>query len=219
VFYYQIASSQYSYQNCTTTFSVSNPNTFPPIAFTPNSAAISATNIITLYLTPVNPISSNSYLRIYPGILKLSYKFNSYSQNTQPYQNLTSDGSLLLSNLAGSTTPPIISLSNFTLVNPPYANKPVAITFTTSNLIGSTFYLIDSGVVNIVCTPSTITSSGISLSVTNINSVSSYTVWFLTVNQLVSNSFILVNFPVDVKIASGSACTLTGGSSKCTITT
>lgn len=119
--------------NCTSTFTVSTPNTFRLTNFATSVTTISASNIITLRLQLTNPISSISYLRIQPNSLSLTYQFNNYNQGTQPFQTTTSDGSVLLGNLTSSTTssPSILTLNNFTLFNPPYANSPVSITITT----------------------------------------------------------------------------------------
>jgi len=124
--------SEQPYMNCSTTLSVPTPNTFRLTNFSPSNTAIGATNIITLRLQVTNPISSISYIRMQPSILTLSYQFNNYNQGTQPFQSTTSDGSLLLGNLTQSTTvsPSILTLNNFTLINPPYAGKPVTLTFT-----------------------------------------------------------------------------------------
>lgn len=129
------SNTQSSYMNCTSTFSVSTPNTFRLLNFAPatTNTTIGATNIATLRLQLTNPISSISYLRIQPSILSVTYQFNNYNQITQPFLSTTSDGSLLLGNLTNATTssPLILTLNNFTQINPPYANKPVTLTFTT----------------------------------------------------------------------------------------
>lgn len=221
VLYYKVSlSTQYSYQNCTSTFSVPTPNNFKLTSFYYTNTAISATNIVTLSLQLNNPISSISYLRISPGILRVTYQYNNYNlPGVTPSQSPTSDGTLLLGNLtlAGSSQPNYLVLNNFTMVNPPYANKPVTITFTTLNLVGSTYYQIDIGSVNITAIPSTITSSGISLSNTSINAVSTYTLWFVTVNQLVVSSFIVITFPNTIT-TTGATCSLSGINSICSIT-
>lgn len=144
--------------NCTSTFSVSTPNTFRSTNFGIVNTTIGATNIATLRLQLTNPISSISYVRIQPNILTITYQYSNYNMGTQPFQGTTSDGSLILGNFTLSTTssPSIINLNNFTLINPPYANKPVTLTFTTENLVDSTFFLIDRGTFDIVASPSTI---------------------------------------------------------------
>lgn len=145
--------------NCTTSFAPTTPNSFRLINFVPGSTTIASSNIITLRLQLTNPISSISFLRIQPSILSLSYQFNFYNQQgIQPYQTSTIDGSLLLGNLTQSTSssPSILTLNNFTLINPPYANKPVTLTISTENLVDSIYYLIDRSTVDIVSTPSSI---------------------------------------------------------------
>lgn len=120
--------------NCTSLFAPTTPNNFTLTNFAPTVTTISTSNAITLRLQLLNPISSISYLRIQPSILSLTYQYNFYNQQgVQPYQVSTVDGSLLIGNLTQSTTssPSILNLNNFTLMNPPYANKPVNITITT----------------------------------------------------------------------------------------
>lgn len=206
--------------NCTSTFAVSTTNVFRATNFGIVNTTIAATNIATLRLQLTNPISSISYVRIQPNILTISYQFSNYNMGTQPFQTSTSDGSLLLGNFTTSTTssPTIINLNNFTLINPPYANKPVTLTFTTENLVDSTFYLIDRGTFDIVASPSTIVESGVSATNTSINAVSRYTLWFRNINRLISTSFIIINFPPQITLTPGtSTCSLTGISSNCVI--
>lgn len=212
--------NQYSYQNCTATFAVPSPNSFKMANFAITNTAISATNILTLSLQPSNPISTTSYLRINPSILRLTYVYNNYNQGTQPSQNPTTDGTLLIGNLTSagiSSSPSFLVLNNFTLSNPPYANKPVTITFTTSNLVGSTYYLIDSSSVNITASPSTISSANISISNSSINAIATYNIWFVTVNTLIVSSFVVINFPTAISLI-GSTCSLTNINSLCTVT-
>ena len=188
--------------------------------FAISNTAISANNILTLSLQPTNPISAASYLRINPSILRLTYLYNNYNQGTQPSQNPTTDGTLLIGNLTGTGTassPGYLVLNNFTLTNPPYGNKPVTLTFTTSNLVGNTYYLIDSSSVSITATPSTITSGGISVTNTSLNAITTYNIWFITVNTLVVSSFIIVSFPSTISLV-GSTCSLANINSLCTVT-
>jgi len=210
--------TQYSYQNCSATFWVNTPNAFKMSNFAITNTTISATNVLTLSLQLNNPISSMSYLRINPNSLRLTYLYNNYNQGTQPSQNPTNDSTLLISNLTTSTTtsPSFLVLNNFTLVNPPYANKPVPITFTTSNLIANTYYLIDTSTVTITASPSTIVSYGMNIATTSINALTGYTVWFVTINQLVIGSYIVVVFPSEVSLL-GSTCSLASFSSVCVV--
>ena len=117
----------------TITFSINTPNEFGLLNFDNADKTISQQNIITLRLSVTNPISTISYLRIDPDILSLTYQFHQYNQGTQPTEVTTNDGTLLLGDLTDSTTssPTFLTLKNFTLTNPPYANKPVTLTFTT----------------------------------------------------------------------------------------
>lgn len=119
--------------SCSTSFFVTTPNSFRMTSFATSTTSISASNTITLRIQLTNPISSFSYLRIQPNSLTLSYQFNNYNQGTSPFQATANDGSILLGNLTQSTTssPSILTLNNFTLINPPYANKAVTVTITT----------------------------------------------------------------------------------------
>lgn len=207
--------------NCTSTFSVSTPNSFRITSFATTNPAISASNVITLRLQVTNPVSSISYIRIQPNTLALTYQFNNYNQGTQPFQVTATDGSMLIGNLTTSTTssPSILTLNNFTLINPPYSTKPVTITFTTENLVDSVYYLIDRGTVDIVSTPSTITEFGINVANTSINAISRNTIWLKTLNRLISTSFIMLVFPSQISLSpSTSTCTLSSYSSTCSIT-
>ena len=117
----------------TITFNINTPNEFGLLNFANSDKTISQNNIITLRLSVTNPISSISYLRIDSDILSLTYQFYQYNQGTQPTETTTNDGTLLLGTLTTSTTssPTFLTLNNFTLTNPPYANKAVSLTFTT----------------------------------------------------------------------------------------
>ena len=132
-----VSSSLKSYMTCSSTFSVSTPNTFNNLTFSTSNKAISASNVITLRLGAKNPVSSSTYLRIDPGGLSLAYAFNLYNQGTRPNQITTNDGTVQLGNLTASTTtaPAYLVLNNFTLVNPSYSSKAVSLTFTTFNLV------------------------------------------------------------------------------------
>lgn len=188
-----------SYMTCNSSLSVSTSNSFSSLYFSPSDATIGAQNVITLGISPTNPISSSTVILINPNGLSLTYAYNSYfPSGTQPSSSVQFDGTILISNLVSSSatsSPTVISLSNFTLQNPPYANKPVTLTFSTQKAVGSTYYAIDTGSVNIVCSPSTIGQAGLSLSDSGINVYATYTIWFVLVNSLTDTSFVRLTFP------------------------
>lgn len=213
-----VSSTDRTYMTCSSTFSVPTPNSFSVLTFPTTNSAIGASNVITLRLTPKNPISSATYLRINPGGLTISYTYNLYNQATRPSQTTTTDGTLLLGNLTASTTTPPISLTlnNFTLVNPPYSSKAVTLTFTTFNLISTTEYQIEQGTVDVVATPSAITSAGLSMNPTTLNSLANYTIWFVAVNALASTSFIVLTMPSEINLGSA-ACSASPQNSACSV--
>lgn len=109
--------------SCSSTLSVSQPNTISPLTFNPTNKAISASNVITLSFLGKNPISSNSYLRIQTS-LNLNYVYNQYSVfGVVPTQSSISSSELVLTNFARTTSSVFYSLTlnNFTLINPPYS--------------------------------------------------------------------------------------------------
>ena len=83
-------------------------------------------------------------------------------------------------------------------------------------MVGTNYFLIDRSTVDIVSTPSTITQFGVTASNTSINAVTRYTLWFRSVNQLISTSFIIVNFPSTINLV-GSSCSLSGIASTCIV--
>ena len=83
-------------------------------------------------------------------------------------------------------------------------------------MVGTNYFLIDRSTVDIVSTPSTITQFGVTASNTSINAVTRYTLWFRSVNQLISTSFIIVNFPSAINLV-GSSCSLSGIASTCIV--
>lgn len=68
---------------------------------------------------------------------------------------------------------------------------------------------MDSGQVQITSSASTITSAGLSLSAVGIGAYATYTIWFVTVNKLVSGSTIVMTFPAEISLASSSQPALT----------
>lgn len=124
-----------SYMTCATTFNVNTPNGFSSLSFSPSNSSISASNIISMFLSPTNPLSSSCYLRIIPSIdMTLSYTYNAYNQGTVPSLISGVINQLLIGNIVRSTassSPTLLILSNFTLTNPPYAVKTASLLFRT----------------------------------------------------------------------------------------
>lgn len=59
---------------------------------------------------------------------------------------------------------------------------------------------------------SQISESGVSAAVTSIGSKTTYSLWFKTINRLISNSFVIVTFPSEISLnTSTSVCTATSG--------
>lgn len=59
---------------------------------------------------------------------------------------------------------------------------------------------MDETTIQITSTPSTIAQSGLKATVTSIGSVTTYTLWFVTVNKLTSESFIQITFPTQINL-------------------
>ena len=136
-----------SYMTCTSSLTASVPVSFNSLSFSPSNTSISASNIISMFLNPLNPISSACFLRIIPSSdMALSYTFNAYNQGTVPSLVAGVTNQLLIGNIVrsiSSSSPSLLILSNFTLTNPPYAIKPSTLLFRTELLFNSTYYTID----------------------------------------------------------------------------
>jgi hypothetical protein len=193
-----------SYMTCTSTFTVNTPSGFNSLSFAPSNSSISASNIISMFLSPTNPISSSCYLRIIPSIdMSLSYTYNAFNQGTVPSLVSGVTNQLLISNIVRSTassSPTLLILSNFTLTNPPYAVKTASILFRTELYYNSTYYTIDEQTLQISSTVSTMSSYNVSVSNTSIGATTQYVIWFQTINKLVSGSFIQIIFPSSLPI-------------------
>jgi len=103
-------------------------------------------------------------------------------------------------------------MGNFTIINPPFGQKPVSITFRTEQLINSVYYYVDQTAIYFTGTSSTITQSGVKPQLTTIGSVTSYDLWFVTINKLISGSYINITFPAETQVnTTTSTCTLNNG--------
>lgn len=182
------------------------PNTLRTLSFGSLSTVISATSNGTLGLQTYNQISSISTIRILPSFLTIVYSYNNYIPgNIVPVLTSTNDSSLLISNLIlanASTGTQLLSLRYFRVTNPPYANKPIVVTVSIENYVGSTFYLVDKGEYNLVCVPSVITTYSLTVVNKSINAKTSYSLSFSTVNRLIIGSFIHIQFPSQINIQS-----------------
>lgn len=188
------------YMEGPTTFRAYVPNTFNQVAFNLPIKTISAANYdVNLKITLNNPLNSNTYLQVTSIVdLPVSYTFAFNSSSTVPTYTIA-PSNIVLGNLASSSIisePVLLSLGNFTVVNPPFAKKPVLLTFRTLQFIRSRFYVIDEVNVEITANPSTITQSGVSVQTLSIGAVTTYTLWFVSVNNLISGSYVIVNFPL-----------------------
>ena len=189
------------YMTGSTTIAASTTNTFNGVTFDLPVKTISSINSnVGLRVTLRNPLNSNTFLRV-TGASQISfsygYAFNSLSTVPTEITGQPS-GQLLLGNLARSTItsePTILSLGNFTVINPPYSQKSVSLTFRTEQLINSTYYFIDETTIQVAATASTITQSEVRPQILNIGSVTSYDLWFVSVNRLISGSYVIITFP------------------------
>lgn len=194
---------------CTTTFAATTPGTFNGVTFSPTNAAISATNTISLLLNLTNPISSSTFLQItYSSDVQLGYSYvTSNQQTTQLTYSTSTPNTMLIGNLTNATSQfTALFMASFTLINAPYASLPNSITFLTQNLVGSTYFQIDSRTITVSSTISTISSASAALSNSSIGIISNLTVSFVSINTLVSGSKIIVNLPSEVSLTNSSTC-------------
>lgn len=192
------STSQPVYMTCTTTFAPSAPNTFRGVAFSPANLAIAATNSISLLINLTNPISSVSYLRIsYASDLTLSYSYiSSNQQTTQVSISSGATNTLLIGNLTNSTSLfTTLFMAVFTLTNAPFANYSLPITFATLNLVGTTYFQVDSATINLQFTQGTLPAASLVASDPSINAVTTYTFTMTTLNTLIANSKIILTLP------------------------
>jgi hypothetical protein len=183
---------------CSVSFQATTPGTFSSISFNPTTTAISSQSTISLFLSLPNPISSISYLSInYGSDLSLTYAYvTSNQQTTQVSVASGQANTLLLTNLTNSTSQvSSLFMASFTLTNPPYASLSNTITFMTQNLVGGSYFSIDSGSVSVTAAVSSIVTSSASMSNTSIGVVSNLAISFTTVNSLTTGSKIIVTVP------------------------
>lgn len=118
-------------QQCSSTFSVTIPNSLTSITFTNTNRTISVVNPIIFNSVTSNPLPANAYLRVTTS-LALGYTYVPLRPN-KLQKVTTTDGSLLLSNLTsvGVSSQYPITVGNFSLTNPKFTGKGVLITFST----------------------------------------------------------------------------------------
>ncbi len=56
--------------------------------------------------------------------------------------------------------------------------------------------MIDEVIIGITANPGTITQSGVSAQSLSIGAVTTYNLWFVSVNNLISGSYVIINFPL-----------------------
>jgi len=191
--FYVSSTSQPAYMSCSTTYAPTTPNSFKSITFSSSSfnSNIAASNTISLLLNLTNPVSSTTYLQIlYASDLSLSYTYATSNQLTTQITYASGvANSLLIGNLTNSTSQfTSLFLASFTLGNAPYANYPLTITFSTLNLVSTTYYPVDTGSLSYTFTTGSLTAPSVSVANTSINAVTAYTLTFTTTNSLISNS-------------------------------
>jgi hypothetical protein len=168
-----------------------------------------------LKLIFTNPIYNATYIRVLLGSdIGLSFTYNYTSQNSiQPTLVASAVGSLLIGNLTNSATQPsFLFIGYFTLINPPYANTPISMTFQTENLVDSVYYLVDRTTIYIQSVSSTLVQFAISSNNTSINQLAIYKLWFIIINKLKTNSVILLKLPNQLNTL-GLTCAFSAASS------
>ena len=83
---------------------------------------------------------------------------------------VSSSNGWIIGNLASDTIKTFFRLGNFTITNPP-STYPVSITVTTMIEIGSIYYHVSSGQINILPKASTITTSSLYFTPNNANKI------------------------------------------------
>lgn len=199
--YYLSSSSQPSYMTCTTSYSVSTPNQFSGVSFTPQTQTISDTNPITLILNLTNPISSISYLSItYSSDISVSFSFVASNQATVPttFPITGNSNGFLLGSLTNSTTSfTTLFLVQFYFTNAPYGNYPVSVVLTTLNQPSSNgTYSVDTITLNYTFMTSNISGGVVTATNSSMGATTSQTLTFTTINNLIANSKIIVTLPV-----------------------
>lgn len=128
---FSIVSSLGTVQTCSTTFSSSQPNSLINTTFTNSNRTISASNAIILNTVTQTPLPAGCYLRLSTS-LSVSYTYVPLNPN-KPQRITTTDGSLLLGNLTSTNRNSLfpLTIGNFTVQNPRYSGKPVAISIST----------------------------------------------------------------------------------------
>jgi hypothetical protein len=210
--YYLTSSSQPSYMTCTTSFSVSTPNQLSGVSFTPQTQTISDTNPITLVLNLTNPISSVSYLSVtYSSDIAVSFNYVASNQATIPktYPITGNGNGFLLGGLTNSTTSfTTLFLVQFYFTNAPYGNYPVSLVFTTLNQPSSNngTFSVDTMTLSYTFATSDILGGVVTATNSAMGATNNQTLTFTTINNLVANSKIIVNLPVEIVSTNASSC-------------
>lgn len=123
---------------------------------------------------------------------------------------VSSDNGLLIGGLSSTTIGNFFRMGNFSITNS-VSVKAVPLTITSMIQVNSVFYKVNSATVNISSVVSQITTSKVEFNPQNANKLSQYTISFISVNNLISGSFITVLFPPETTLNSNSSCTSTLG--------
>lgn len=201
-------------QSCSVQLAATTPNQLRA-TFAPSNSAISANSIIKLSFRNTNPLpGSSSYLRI-ASPLALSYNYTAVNSTSTvaPIRVTSTDGSLLIQ---GLSTANIASLSGyflgmFTLTNAP-SSKKFTLAFTTQTYSSGTFYSVDSSSIDVQAVAATITVASVSAQNNLAYAIGQFTVSFTTINNLVSGSFAVIQFPSEMSIDPSSTCSTSVGS-------
>lgn len=118
-------------QTCSGTFAVSTPGTLTGVAFVNTNRKISASNQVIFNAFTSTPLASGAYLRA-TTTLTLSYTYVQLNPNKLQKVS-TTDGTLLLSNLTSTSVNAQypLTVGNYTITNPKFANKAVSVVFST----------------------------------------------------------------------------------------
>ena len=194
---------------CSNTLTITSPNTFRSATLTPSSLAISASTTTTLLIGLTNPISSISFLTFtFSRDISLVFSYSASNQaTTQKLLTSTAPNTFLIGDLTNSTSSfTSFFLSSFTFTNAPFGNFPLTITIQSSNSVANIYYPIDTITLSYTLTPSSIMSASVSALNTVINTITTYTFTFRSINNLVSNSKIVLTLPVEIVSSNISTC-------------
>lgn len=159
-------------------------------------------NNIRINLAQRTPVPTGGYYLI-SSPLSISYT----PQNllgTLPNSTIVSGG-ILIGNLSSSVIENFYSLGTFVITNP-VSTQPVPIIVSSLIIVNSIYYKISEATINVTPSASNITVSNVVFTPKNANQISTYSLSFTTINNLVLNSFVVIKFPPEIKVNSNSTC-------------